>query len=800
MFTPSVSSAQSYQTEIPSVSGLKIDDGLIPVEYPSTPPHMTNVMSPVSPVASPMGSVVSPLGAVVSPLGAIATPVPTATSPPYYQEVAEPKSLMMAATPSSPPALAPDRSTKVVIRVDRAAIQKRIPASNSGASSAALKNTLISAVEGGKHKIVEQLLNRGVPPDTGTEKNAIHIAVKRQDADSLKMLLEFGADPDFLDRGERTAISYACFLREDIMQLLLEFGANPNLCAPKWMAMAWAIDANKLEQVQLLLRYGADPNGMSKNGETCLYYGAQRPCAPILHELLDWGADVNKKNSSGDTPLIGASRSRQEENIKLLLAHGALPDLSGATWAALPWIIDSGNGELVRYFLEQGGNPNGFSENGENHMVYAGSHAADCMHVLIEHGGDVNAKSKAGNTPLVAACSSRKFDVAKMLVAAGADPNLSSQNWAPLPWVIDSGDEELVRFMLQHGADPNGKSTNGWINMFYAVNKPFEKIVKLLLESGGNPDQKDVNGQTLLEFACRTGRPEMVKAVLGGGANPNQKGQQYPIYHCMNQPENLKLLLEASADLKLHPGLIELATCKNQIEVVKTLRQYGADVNEPHLNAYRALCTSIRENSPEIFQFLLEAGADPNLKGPSLPIEGALNKPRYLKPLLEAGADVKNVPGIMELAVWHNQVESVRALLDVAKVDINELRPSGHGAVTTAIRDNRIEMLSELITRKADLNIETCDGIPIIMASKLEDQKKLKMLLDAGVEVNKTERFRGYSALMQACAEGKMANVQLLLKHGADVEMTSKDGDSAMDIAAKRGHEEIVMALLEGME
>jgi ankyrin repeat protein len=38
----------------------------------------------------------------------------------------------------------------------------------------------------------------------------------------------------------------------------------------------------------------------------------------------------------------------------------------------------------------------------------------------------------------------------------------------------------------------------------------------------------------------------------------------------------------------------------------------------------------------------------------------------------------------------------------------------------------------------------------------------------------------------------------LLLKHGADINMTTKTGSSAIDAAAEAGHEELVMLLLDG--
>jgi ankyrin repeat protein len=99
---------------------------------------------------------------------------------------------------------------------------------------------LISAVEGQKHNIVETLLDRGVPPDTGLEKNAVMIAVLHWDTPSLKLLLEFGANPD-APNSSRTTPLQQCNGREEQGKLLLEYGADPNAPTSSWTVLTFAL-------------------------------------------------------------------------------------------------------------------------------------------------------------------------------------------------------------------------------------------------------------------------------------------------------------------------------------------------------------------------------------------------------------------------------------------------------------------------------------------------------------------------------------------------------------------------------
>jgi ankyrin repeat protein len=78
--------------------------------------------------------------------------------------------------------------------------------------------------------MVEQLLNRGISPNLEGDKIALIEAVIQNDMTMLRMLLEYGADPNLKAADGSAALRYASERGyEDIAKLLLEYGADPNL-------------------------------------------------------------------------------------------------------------------------------------------------------------------------------------------------------------------------------------------------------------------------------------------------------------------------------------------------------------------------------------------------------------------------------------------------------------------------------------------------------------------------------------------------------------------------------------------
>lgn len=86
---------------------------------------------------------------------------------------------------------------------------------------------------------------------------------------------------------------------------------------------AWGGHNGQNDVMKILLEEGADPNKGDKRGRTPLYVAAYRGNMGAVQMLLDAGADPNSGNSNGDTPLSKAADVGNKEMIKLLLERGA---------------------------------------------------------------------------------------------------------------------------------------------------------------------------------------------------------------------------------------------------------------------------------------------------------------------------------------------------------------------------------------------------------------------------------------------------------------------------------------------
>ena len=351
------------------------------------------------------------------------------------------------------PQLQPLPKKYIPIKVDRSKLVFRAPKSTSASTSTALKKTLFSAVDGGKAKIAEQLLDRGVSPDTGTDANAVMRATYNRNTPSLQLLLEFGANPDIGDNSGDTPLRIACDRREEQAKLLLEYGADPNISAPDWTALPWALNTKEESIVELLLQYGADPNLRSKNGETGLLYACDRDVSPnIVQTIMNWGGDPNQENAHGRSPLDAATHHNKSQVVKILLDHGAKPVLSKSAI------------ERLVSFKEP-----------------------DCLPLLLAAGLDLSIfpgiMEKAVWHESLKAC--------EHLVDARVDPNQKlDDRYSPLTTSIRENRREIFEYLLKHGADPNAKGED-WPLLVAARRAHSAPYVQRLIEAGADPSKCD---------------------------------------------------------------------------------------------------------------------------------------------------------------------------------------------------------------------------------------------------------------------------------------------------------------------
>ncbi|KAI1338334.1 ankyrin repeat-containing domain protein [Xylariaceae sp. FL0016] len=595
------------------------------------------------------------------------------------------------------------RPTKVVrLNVNPSKMPRWAPRNTIGADTPSLKLNLVAAIQERNSKAVEQLLDRGVPPNIGPDDHALNTAIRHHDLEIVRLLLLFGADPNSTDVHGATPLVASVeesFL--DAASILLKYGADSNLSPAPDHDSAFALSVAKEDSqfVRLFMMYGGDVNHITADGETILTKIITKKCSKALVDaILDYGADANGKSKDGTSPLFRAITNGRVDIVTSLLDHGANPNLPGP-----------------------------------KHMLWPSTYQPACL---------------------------------KVLLARGADP----------------------------------KKTSGIMELATSINNI--ESVRILLKANVNPNAKKDGVYTPLCSSIRDNRPDIFHLLLSSGADPNVPASEYPCFKCVthSRPQFLPALVAAGGNLHSPKGIVETAVQHNNMEALNWLLDNGVSPNDaaPDTKA-TPLTTAIRENKLDVVQMLLARGANPNVRGQDWPVCMAVRHPGILKQLLPALAQPRAFKGVMEMAVSANQLESVKLLLG-AGVSVEDRNGGVFSPLTTAIRERHKDIVQYLLHEAgADPNAPG-EHLPIVKALRryeAPDTEIIEMLLAKGADPNKI--YRGHNAVIQAIEMGDVHILKLLIeKWGVDLDAIDDSGRKPIEIAEMRGWDEGKEILIKG--
>jgi ankyrin repeat protein len=274
----------------------------------------------------------------------------------------------------------------------------------------------ISTVRVWERKVTAEPRPQNRPPGGFT---ALLLAAREGCADCARALLEGRASVNLTDPENITPLLMAILnARFDTAKVLIEAGADVNRWdtwgrAPLYSAIDYnttprggrpdrpSADATTALQVaRMLLDRGANPNMQLKLFPPYRSLGQDRGGDSML--------------TVGTTPLIRAAKSGDIAAVKLLLEHGALPDLPN-NLGITPLMAAAGIGSTTIDIRGRFRN--------EQQCIEAGK-------LLLAAGADVNARRDNGQTALHGAAQWGWTAYAKMLAAAGANLDAKDRNGA----------------------------------------------------------------------------------------------------------------------------------------------------------------------------------------------------------------------------------------------------------------------------------------------------------------------------------------------------------------------------------
>jgi ankyrin repeat protein len=283
---------------------------------------------------------------------------------------------------------------------------------------------------------------------------------------------------------------------------------------------------------------------------------------------------------------------------------------------------------------------------------------------------------------------------------------------------------------------------------------------------------------TALQAACNEGHIEIVEILLANGADVNIFGGRLDsaLQACIDHGDLkiLQLLIDRGADLNHQGGLysspLYCATYRGNVRAAEILLDKGAEFND------------------EIFLIAIDFGHKTLVE-------------RMLAQGVNVNAQEKEGTAL-QIAIKREDMETARRLLADDSIQV-DARGGEHGATAlqVALRSGNEEMVLGLLRKGASVNAEGGEHYrPLTSAVVGRNEKLIRLVLDAGADVNGHRGGWYESALNAAARAGLKDVVNLLLDLGMDVnESSGSDGDAKGRCSSMQQHTADVKVAANGL-
>jgi ankyrin repeat protein len=375
------------------------------------------------------------------------------------------------------------------------------------------------------------------------------------------------------------------------------------------------------------------------------------------------------------------------------------------------------------------------------------------------------------DTRLAEAAQSGDMAAVRALLGAGKNADVNAplgDGTTALHWVARADDLSTADLLIKAGADPKIANRHGVAPLELACVNGSAAMIAKLLDAGADANAANHSGQTALMIAARTGNPEAVKVLLDRGASVDSRdalAQQTALMFAVTEDhaEVVQLLLKHHADVNARTSIVETPPpTVGNLQGVGRAQNRAAPVPQGGMTP---LLYAARDGRLEIARMLMAADASVNqaeANGSSPLLLAIINgHADVAKSLLDKNADPNATDGFGRAPLW-------------SAVDVRNLDVADASGVNGIVREPFLPLIQALVERGANVNARTAKEPP---------SRRWMMPFGARQWVNPA----GQTPFVRAALAGDVAVMRLLLEHGADPNIATFEGTTALMAASGVG-------------
>jgi len=393
-----------------------------------------------------------------------------------------------------------------------------------------------------------------------------------------------------------------------------------------------------------------------------------------------------------------------------------------------------------------------------------------------------------------------------------------------LHWAARRDDLAAAEALIKAGADVKVTNRYGVTPIGLAATNGSAAMIRALLDAGGDPDTATPGGETALMTAARTGKVDAATLLLDRGAHVNAKDTAHAQTALMwavieNHTDMVELLLARGADVNARTNV---ALPKGEFVPARAGGASGTGIIRQRAlptatGGMTPLLFAVRDGNAAMTRRLLDRGAD----------LGRLSG-NHTSPLLIAllNGQIRIAADLLERGADPNVADDYHRAALFAAIDLRNFNHERYSDLPTDGGDP-LDLIKALLTKGSDPNNRTdtvpvhglmqfdaswvnFDGqTPFVRAALSGDIEVMRLLLEHGADPN-LATTQGTTALMAAAGVNWIPGqtyshseadyieaVKLCLARGADVNASNSLGFTAMHGAANRGWESVIRTLAD---